>query len=87
MRASTACLGRQALPDRLAVLGEPPLVVFGDQDRRWRPSSAADYPAVPGAEAEMLPGAGHTPVPVEPRRTAGLLPASADAHATGRGAP
>lgn len=78
MQASTAYLSRQALPDRLAVLGKPLLVVFGDQDRRWRPSSAADYRAVPGAGVEMLPGAGHTPILEEPRRTADLLLAFAD---------
>ncbi|MFC8866448.1 alpha/beta fold hydrolase [Streptomyces sp. NPDC057148] len=78
MRASTAYLSRQALPDRLAVLGKPLLVIFGDQDRRWHPPSAADYRAVPGAEVEMLRGAGHTPILEEPRRTAGLLLAFAD---------
>ncbi|MFE1014812.1 alpha/beta fold hydrolase [Streptomyces sp. NPDC058794] len=87
MRASTAYVDEQPLPGRLAVLGKPLLMIFGDQDRRWRPSSAADYRAVPGAEVEMLPGAGHTPILEEPRRTADLLLAFAEAHATSRGAP
>ncbi|MFE6822070.1 alpha/beta fold hydrolase [Streptomyces sp. NPDC057690] len=73
MEASTAYLTRRALPDRLAVLGKPLQVIFGDQDRRWRPSSAADYRVVPGARVELLPGAGHTPILEDPPRTAALL--------------
>ncbi|WP_369215453.1 alpha/beta fold hydrolase [Streptomyces flavofungini] len=78
MRASTGYLNERALPDRLAAVGKPLLVIFGDQDRRWRPSSAADYRAVPGAEIAMLPGAGHTPILEEPSRTAALLLAFAE---------
>ncbi|MGI5350075.1 alpha/beta fold hydrolase [Streptomyces sp. CA-250714] len=73
MQASTAYLNQKALPDRLMALGKPLLVIFGDQDRRWRPSSAADYRVVPGAKVELLPGAGHTPILEEPPRTAALL--------------
>ncbi|NSC25537.1 alpha/beta fold hydrolase [Streptomyces albus subsp. chlorinus] len=73
LRASTAYLSRRTLPDRLRTLGKPLQVIFGDQDRRWRPSSAADYRVVPGARVEVLPGAGHTPILEEPRRTAELL--------------
>ncbi|MET8820780.1 alpha/beta hydrolase [Streptomyces sp. WAC04189] len=80
MRATTDYLKKQALPDRLAVLGKPLLVVFGDQDRRWRPASAADYRVVPGARVELLPGAGHTPILEEPRRTAALLLDFAETH-------
>jgi pimeloyl-ACP methyl ester carboxylesterase len=63
----------QALPDRLAPLGKPLLVIFGEEDRRWRSSSAADYRAVPGARVEMLPGLGHTPILEDPVRTASSL--------------
>ncbi|APY89989.1 alpha/beta hydrolase [Streptomyces alfalfae] len=73
MRASTAYLTERALPDRLRALGKPVQVIFGDQDGRWRPSSAADYGVVPDAEIQMLSGAGHTPILEEPARTAALL--------------
>ncbi|MFE6631885.1 alpha/beta fold hydrolase, partial [Streptomyces rochei] len=49
-------------------------------DRRWRPASAADYRVVPGARVELLPGAGHTPILEEPRRTAALLLDFAETH-------
>jgi pimeloyl-ACP methyl ester carboxylesterase len=58
-QAVRAYLEEQALPDRLAALGKPLLVIFGKDDRRWRSSSAADYRAVPGATIQMLPGVGH----------------------------
>ncbi|MFD9320338.1 alpha/beta fold hydrolase [Streptomyces sp. NPDC060053] len=80
MQASTAYLNQRALPDRLTVLGKPLQVIFGDQDRRWRPSSAADYRVVPGAKVESLPGAGHTPILEDPQRTAALLLSFAASH-------
>ena len=43
--------------------------------------SAADYRVVPGAEAELLPGAGHTPIPEDPARIAALLLPFAATHA------
>ncbi|WP_116102231.1 alpha/beta fold hydrolase [Amycolatopsis thermalba] len=73
MRASLAYLEQQPLPDRLAALGKPVLVLFGAEDRRWRPSSAARYRAVPGATVEMLPGLGHSPILEDPPRTAAAL--------------
>lgn len=73
MRASRDYVREQALPGRLAVPGKPLLVIFGEEDRRWRPSSAADYHAVPGARVEMLPGLGHTPILEDPARTASCL--------------
>ena len=73
MQGSLAYLKEQALPERLAALGKPLQVIFGDQDRRWRPSSAADYRAVPGAQVTMLPGSGHTPIVEDPPGTAALL--------------
>ncbi|MFE7546424.1 alpha/beta fold hydrolase [Streptomyces gardneri] len=80
MQASIAYLNQRALPDRLVPLGKPLQVIFGDQDRRWRPSSAADYRVVPGARVELLPGAGHTPILEEPARTAALLLAFTEIH-------
>jgi len=73
MQASRDYVREQALPDRLAALGKPLLVIFGEDDRRWRSSSAADYRAVPGAIIEMLPGLGHTPILEDPARTASCL--------------
>lgn len=73
MQASVGYLSRRTLPDRLTDLGKPLQVVFGDQDRRWQPSSAADYLVVPGAKVDLLPGAGHTPILEEPARTAELV--------------
>ncbi|HEY6491669.1 MAG TPA: hypothetical protein VIZ43_00205 [Trebonia sp.] len=59
----------------------PLLVIFGQEDRRWRSSSAADYRAVPGARVEMLPGLGHTPILEDPARTASCLLAFTAAEA------
>ncbi|WP_018528658.1 alpha/beta fold hydrolase [Streptomyces sp. HmicA12] len=81
MRASLTYLGEGSLPDRLAKLGKPLQVVFGDQDRRWRPASAADYRAVPGARVDWLPGSGHTPILEDPAGTAALLLAFTAARA------
>ena len=76
-QASRDYLRRRPLPDRLATTGLPLLVIFGDQDRRWRSSSAAGYRAVPGARIEMLAGVGHSPPIEEPQRTAELIMAFA----------
>jgi pimeloyl-ACP methyl ester carboxylesterase len=73
MRAPLEYLGRRSLPDRLAALNLPLLVIFGADDRRWHSSSAAGYRAVPGARVELLPGVGHTPVIEDPQTTARLL--------------
>ncbi|MEU8708535.1 alpha/beta hydrolase [Streptomyces sp. NPDC048565] len=81
MQASIAYLNERALPDRLLAVGKPLLVIFGDEDLRWRPSSAADYRVVPGAEVELLPGSGHTPIMEDPPGTAALLLPFAETHA------
>ena len=41
-------LRQRSVPDRLATLGLPVLVIFGAGDQRWRSSSAAAYRVVPG---------------------------------------
>ncbi|KAA9374308.1 alpha/beta fold hydrolase [Microbispora cellulosiformans] len=84
MVGTRAYLEEQALPERLAALGKPLLVIFGEDDRRWRSSSAADYRTVPGAKVELLPGLGHSPMLEDPARTAGPLLAFTAIHA-GRG--
>ncbi|MFG2088729.1 MULTISPECIES: alpha/beta fold hydrolase [unclassified Spirillospora] len=83
-RAADDFLERRALPDRLAALGKPLLVMFGEEDRRWRPSSAADYRTVPGARVVLLPGLGHSPMLEDPSRTAEHLLAFAETHGAPR---
>lgn len=80
MAGTRAYLEQRALPDRLAVLGVPLLVLFGADDRRWRSSSAADYRVVPGVEVELLPGLGHSPILEDPPRVAAPLLAFAARH-------
>ncbi|RKT88642.1 Pimeloyl-ACP methyl ester carboxylesterase [Saccharopolyspora antimicrobica] len=81
MRAGTDYLAQRSLPDRLAPLGKPLLVLFGEDDQRWRSSSAAEYRAVPGAVVELLPGLGHSPLLEDPPRTAASLLPFAEHHA------
>ncbi|TDP88897.1 alpha/beta fold hydrolase [Labedaea rhizosphaerae] len=80
-QALRAYLDEQPLPARLALQGKPLLVLFGAEDQRWRPSSAADYKVVPGVVVEMLPGLGHSPNLEDPPRTAEFLLAFATKHA------
>ncbi|MEV5652579.1 alpha/beta hydrolase [Nocardia sp. NPDC052254] len=47
------------VPERLMAAGKPLLVIFGDADPRWDPTSAHQYEAVPGAKLEYLRGIGH----------------------------
>jgi pimeloyl-ACP methyl ester carboxylesterase len=81
MQGARDYLEERALPDRLAPLGKPLLVIFGAEDRRWRSSSAAEYRVVPGAIVELLPGVGHTPILEDPPQTAASLLAFAAVHA------
>jgi len=60
-QAVRAYLDEQALPERLAALGKPLLVIFGENDRRWRPSSAADRRPPPALHRGTRP-AGHLEV-------------------------
>ncbi|MFB9628992.1 alpha/beta fold hydrolase [Nonomuraea helvata] len=80
MQATRDYMEQRPLPDRLATLGKPLLVIFGADDRRWRSSSAADYHAVPGAKVELLPGLGHSPMLEDPPRTAAALLAFSAIH-------
>jgi pimeloyl-ACP methyl ester carboxylesterase len=80
-RAADDYLKQRALPDRLTAFGKPLLVIFGEEDRRWRSSSAADYRAIPGARVELLPGVGHSPMLEDPPRTAAPLLAFTAIHA------
>ncbi|GIG66757.1 alpha/beta fold hydrolase [Phytomonospora endophytica] len=73
LRAARDYLGERPIPERLTAVGRPLLVLFGEDDRRWRSSSAGAYRAVPGARVEMLPGVGHSPMIEDPPGTAALL--------------
>ncbi|MFC0006327.1 alpha/beta fold hydrolase [Micromonospora siamensis] len=78
-RASDDYLTQRALPARLAAIGRPVLVIFGQDDRRWRSSSSTtEYRGVPGARVELVAGVGHSPMLEDPRRTAALISGLAD---------
>jgi len=72
-REMTSYLAERDLPDRLAVLDIPLLVVFGAEDHRWNSTSARFYDVVPGARIELLPGVGHSPMFEAPDATSKLL--------------
>ncbi len=72
-RCNAAYLAERSVPDRLAALAVPVLVVFGAADPRWDPSSAHEYEVVPGVRIELLSGVGHLPVFEVPETTGGLL--------------
>ncbi|MEU8379655.1 alpha/beta hydrolase [Streptosporangium sp. NPDC048865] len=73
LRSNTAYIARRSVPERLAALEVPTLVLFGAADRRWEPSSAHRYEAVPNARVELLPGVGHIPMFEAPETTGELL--------------
>ncbi|MEU0484821.1 hypothetical protein ABZ260_37280 [Streptosporangium sp. NPDC006013] len=52
MQASSDYLERQALPDRRTVLGKPLLVIFGEEDRRWRSSPSHHFDRAPRRMAD-----------------------------------
>lgn len=79
-RVMRAVLGRngayitqRSVPERLAALDVPVLVIFGTADPRWEPTSAHRYDAVPGARVELLPGVGHVAMLEAPGATSELL--------------
>ena len=73
LRRNTAYVAERSVPERLAALDVPVLVVFGGADPRWEPSSAHQYDAVPKARVELLPGVGHVPMFEAPEATSRLL--------------
>lgn len=73
MRASYGYLAERAVPERLAALGTPVQVVYGEQDGRWVPAAYGDYRAVPGVRIDPLPGVGHTSILEAPERVAALV--------------
>jgi pimeloyl-ACP methyl ester carboxylesterase len=79
LRRNSAYVAERSVPERLAALEVPLLVIFGAADPRWDPSSAHQYAAVPNARAETLPGVGHVPMLEAPEATTELLLAFAAA--------
>lgn len=78
-QATTDYLEQRSIPDRLTAIGKPVLVIFGEDDRRWRSDLAVPaYRAVPGTRVEVLPGIGHSPNIEDPPRVAGPLLAFTD---------
>ncbi|MEV6491273.1 alpha/beta hydrolase [Actinoplanes sp. NPDC051633] len=73
LRANEAYIAERSVPERLAGLGVPLLVIFGAADPRWDPASAHRYETVPGARLELLRGVGHVPIFEATEATASLL--------------
>lgn len=73
LRRNSAYIAERSVPERLAGLEVPVLVIFGAADPRWDPSSALQYNAVPDARVVMLPGVGHMPMLEAPEATSSLL--------------
>jgi pimeloyl-ACP methyl ester carboxylesterase len=73
LRCNGEYIAERSVPERLTALDVPVLVVFGSADRRWDPSSAHQYDAVPDARVEFLPGVGHVPMLEAPEATSTLL--------------
>jgi pimeloyl-ACP methyl ester carboxylesterase len=73
IRAPQTYLGERSLPDRLAALGLPLLVIFGTEDQRWPSAGAAAYGVVPGTRIELLAGVGHLPIMEDAQATGKLL--------------
>ncbi|MCW3820709.1 alpha/beta hydrolase [Micromonospora sp. DR5-3] len=73
LRRNTAYITERSVPERLAALDVPVLVIFGAADPRWEPSSAHQYDALPTARVELLPGVGHIPMLEAPETTSKLL--------------
>ncbi|MEV4262727.1 alpha/beta hydrolase [Kribbella sp. NPDC049584] len=72
LRCNGEYISERSVPERLAKLDVPLLVVFGAADPRWDPASANEYAVVPGARIELLPGIGHV-TPLEAPELAAKL--------------
>jgi pimeloyl-ACP methyl ester carboxylesterase len=71
------------LDERLAATGAPLLVIFGSEDQIYDPQKALDrYRAVPGAETQLIDGAGHSPNVEKPAAVAPLILAFTQPPAT-----
>ncbi|MFB8379527.1 alpha/beta fold hydrolase [Streptomyces rubiginosohelvolus] len=73
LRRNTAYITERSVPERLAALDVPVLVIFGAADRRWDPSSVHHYDTVTTARIEQLADVGHLPMFEAPEATGELL--------------
>ncbi|WP_120719473.1 alpha/beta fold hydrolase [Streptomyces hundungensis] len=73
LRKNTEYFVARSVPERLATLRLPVLVVFGAADPRWAPASARQYEVVPDVRIEMLAGVGHMPMLEAPGPVGRLL--------------
>jgi pimeloyl-ACP methyl ester carboxylesterase len=73
LRRNAAYIAERSVPERVAALEVPVLVICGAADRRWDLASARQYDAVPNAQVELLPGVGHIPILEAPETTSKLL--------------
>lgn len=73
LRANSVYLAERSVPERLAAVTVPVLVIFGAADPRWDPASARRYDAAPTARVRMLAGVGHLPMLEAPEATGELL--------------
>ncbi|MBF6497269.1 alpha/beta hydrolase [Nocardia cyriacigeorgica] len=73
LAANTDYVAARSVPERLIDAGKPALVIFGDSDPRWDPTSAREYEAVPGADVEYLRGVGHIAMLEDPAALSRLI--------------
>ncbi|MFB8003606.1 alpha/beta fold hydrolase [Nocardia sp. NPDC056000] len=81
-QANLAYIDERSLPERLAPLGKPLLVIFGEDDSRFDPAFTVEYQVVPDTTVALLPGVGHSPNLEDPARTAAALLAFTGDHDT-----
>jgi pimeloyl-ACP methyl ester carboxylesterase len=73
LRRNTEYIVERSVPERVAALEVPVLVICGTADPRWDPASARQYDAVPNVRVELLPGVGHVSILEAPETTSRLL--------------
>ncbi|GAB3841112.1 hypothetical protein GCM10027610_049860 [Dactylosporangium cerinum] len=73
LRRNAEYITARGVPERLAAVRVPLLVIFGAADPRWEPASAQRYAALPDTRVELLPGVGHLPMLEAPEATSRLL--------------
>jgi hypothetical protein len=72
-QANNAFRNRVPLDVRLSPTSVPLLIIFGAEDRLVDPKGAEAFRDVPGAQIELIQGAGHSPQFEKPAETARLI--------------